>query len=77
MKKYLCTIEVKDWVKLPDGVSRTIAYEQVSAYDDFSARHKAFDQFLNAIEFPSVARSKFQSLGIGLLDICAPESVEI
>lgn len=75
-KQFLVEIRWKNWVYVPEGESRTIAYEIVTGVaDDYYARHVGYDQFyakLVAGEFPDVV-----SRNLTKNDFCAPDAVEL
>ncbi len=76
-KEFLVEIRVKDWVHLPDGVSRTIAYEEVLAVDDYFARHAGYNQFVERTKYQPIMKRKWEALNLHTADICAPDAVEI
>lgn len=74
---WLVEIRVKDWIHVPDGQDRTIAYEEVLASSEFGARHAGYDQFAKRCKYEPVMRRKFEQLKLTLNDVCAPDAVEL
>lgn len=77
MREFLVEIRVRDWIHVPEGRSRAIAYEEVLASDEICARMAGYDQFKKRVKYEPIARRKFEELGIGENDYCAPDAVEI
>lgn len=77
-KEYLVEIRVKDWIAVPEGQSRTIAYEEVLALGDIAARHAGYDQFQHNAKYQPILRRKVEKLGLDIKrDVCAPDAVEL
>lgn len=75
--KWLVEIRVKDWVFVPEGQSRTIAYEEVEATNKYAAQITGYDEFAKRIKYQPSVRKLLDSLFVTAEDICAPDAVEI
>ncbi len=76
-KLWLVEVRVKNWILVPAGQSRILAYEQVYAVTEHEARLKAWDVFVSRIKYEPIAKRKVSALGITTADICAPDAVAI
>lgn len=74
IKIFLVEIRLKDWIA---GDNRVVAFEQVIAPDEYSARHVGFEQFVTRTKFEPIMRRKWDVLNIRYADICAPDAVEL
>lgn len=74
---WLVEIRLKDWEPPLRGGSRTVAFEEVDAWDEVGARHAGFDQFSARCNFEPAMRRKMESLGITQHNCCAPEAVQV
>lgn len=77
LKEWLVEIRVKDWIHIPPGESRTVAYEEVLASEEYHARHTAFQQFQDRCKYEPVMRRKMATRGLTQTDCCAPDAVEL
>jgi len=75
--EWLVEIRLKDWIYVPEGTSRTVAYEEVIALDNYYARHIAFDQFEVRCRHEPILRRKMAQLKITPKDCCAPDAVAL
>ena len=74
---WLVEIRVKDWVGVPKGESRTVAYEEVEAGNEIAARHDGFDKFAKRCKYEPIMRRRFENRGLKITDYCAPDAVEL
>ncbi len=77
MKEWLVEIRVKDWIHVPEGMSRTVTYEEVLAGEEYHARHTAFQQFEDRCKYEPVTRRKMADRKLTPADCCAPAAVVI
>lgn len=79
-KEFLVEIRWKDWIYVPEGQSRIIAYEHVvGCADDYYARMIGWDQFyarLMSGNDESLVKLIFER-GFTKNDFCAPDAVEL
>lgn len=77
-KEFLVEIRVKEWIALPEGHCRAIAYEEVIADNEITARMKGIDQFRDRAKYAPITRRKMEQLGLDVSrDTCAPDAVEL
>lgn len=75
-REWLVEIRVKDWVHVPEGQSRIVAYEEVVGYaDEYYARHAGIDQFLIRCQHEPILRRKMGQRLLNPSDCCAPDAV--
>lgn len=74
---WLVEIRVKDWIHVPDGQPRVIAYEQVQACTELEARHVGHDIFIERTKYEPKSKALMRRLNLGSLDVCAPDAVEL
>ncbi len=74
---WLVEIRLKDWrPSLPSG-SRIVAFEEVLARDQISARHVGFDKFERRAMYEPATRLMLSRLSLPITDCCAPDAVKI
>lgn len=76
-KHWLVEIRLKDWEAPLRGGSRTVAFEEVDAIDEISARFAGFDQFEARCNYEPAMRRMMAANGITQHNCCAPEAVEV
>lgn len=74
---WLVEIRLKDWIRCSPRLSRTVAYEEVIAWDEIEARHAAFDQFERRCKYEPVMKRKMLDRQLSTLDCCAPDAVAL
>lgn len=75
--QWLVEIRLKDWVPTPPSGNRILHYEEVRAYDEFFARHLAFDTFMDRLKYEPRFRKTLSDLNITINDVCAPDAVRL
>lgn len=76
-KEWLVEIRVKDWIFVPEGQSRTVAYVEVLAASEFEARHVGYDEFCRRCKYEPVTKRRFLESKLAPTDICAPDAVQL
>ena len=76
-KHWLVEIRLKDWEPTLSNGSRTVAYEEVEALDEYDARHKGFDRFEARCNYEPTMRRMMLANGITQYNCCAAEAVQV
>lgn len=76
-KEWLVETRLKDWAPMFQGENRIVAYEEVIAGDEVSARHIGFHQFELRAKYEPILRRKLKQAGISHGYCCAPDAVQI
>lgn len=74
---WLVEIRLEDWIFCSPGIFRTVAYEEVIAWDEIEARHAAFEQFEKRCKYEPIMKRKMLDRQLSTLDCCAADAVAL
>lgn len=75
--QWLVEIRLNDWEPDLPSKTRLVAFEEVLAQDEYTARHAGFSQFAARCKYEPILKRKMQAWGITANSCCAPAAVQL